>query len=180
MDRGVQGDIMPLTGSADPDDAWCEFSPTAICHDRVSSYVATTKGNGKYGVGTQPLGNIDVVIRTNLNGRAGRWTVKLFWDDGPRVDFSILAVNCWEDMGWLPDPNCGTHYVSGTPWVGPTKPKYQSSTIYGNQLADANDYYAEVWGVFQADGWEEYPILLDSLKTMSFICPTGNGGCYFP
>lgn len=161
---------------ADDYDSWCETKP--VCHREISSYIHETKGNAAYGDAGGVIGSFDVILRNNLNGRQGRWSVKLIHDSGPSLSFDLLYVNCFKDITILPDTNCGNHpadneggyvYVGTGAWYGPL--------VYGNRLVDSDGYYATVDSYFTPSGYDAY--YMAPLRSENFNC-YGTDNCYFP
>jgi hypothetical protein len=158
-------------GIFDDYDTWCENG--SICHRTVSNYIGETKGNATYGNSNGVIGTFDVVLRTNLNGRQAQWKVSLIRDTGPSLQFFNVQVNCWEEINLLPDNSCVVH-GAGAPFVSG---RWNSSTLFGNRLANSNEYYGAVNGGFTPSGYPAYP--LGTLEGAYFNC-YGNDNCYYP
>ncbi|MEV0269894.1 hypothetical protein AB0H43_14040 [Hamadaea sp. NPDC050747] len=160
---------------SDDYDTWCETG--SICHRKINSYAEETKGNAAYGDSSGLIGTYDAIIRTNLNGRQGQWKVTLIWDGGPALNFYDVYIHCKEEISNFPDSNCGDHYA-GAPRIGSFLWRWDSGTLYGNRLANSNEYYANLNLIFDPDG----PYTAHSAGTLStsqFNC-YGTSNCVFP
>jgi hypothetical protein len=158
-------------GTLDDYDTWCENG--SICHRTIGDYTGETKGNAAYGNSQGVIGTFDVVLRTNLNGRQAQWKVTLIRDSGPTLQFSNVRVNCWEEIAAWPDNSCGTH-TAGSPFVSG---RWNSGLVYGNRLANSNEYYGAINGSFTPTGRPAYT--MGTLESRYFNC-YGTGNCYFP
>ncbi|MFI6819700.1 hypothetical protein ACIBJE_01960 [Micromonospora sp. NPDC050187] len=158
-------------GPLDDWDTWCEHS--GICRRVITPYyINETKGNVAYGNSSGAIGRYDVIIRTSLNGRQANHGMALIWDGGPSIDFNDVTVRCREDRNNLPDANCGDHYAGG-PLIGPATFRWNSGTLYGNRLANANPYYADVTATFWPTGYPGYTH--PPLRTSKWKCPADVG-----
>lgn len=155
-------------------DTWCEYG--SICHRKISSYIHETKGNAAYGNQSGVIGSYDAVVRTNMNGRQHRWTVTLIHDSGPSLRFSYAKMRCWQDRAWMSDLHCGDRGI-GSPSVSRYNRTWTSSLIYGNYLANSDDYYAQFLTNFTRYGYPTYTA--GALRTAKVNC-FGNDNCYFP
>jgi hypothetical protein len=166
---------VPTAITADDYDYWCENGST--CTRKISNYISETKGNGAYGDSHGTIGNHDLIIRTSLNGRQANWNVSVIWDGGPTIYFSNFNVNCREDQ-FGPDPNCGVFRAIGNGnYVGPSRTRVNSGTIYGNRLNDSDPYYAQLGGYFTPDGYPRFTF--GTLNTARWNC-FGTSNCVFP
>ena len=141
-----QASATPMAGTSDPDDSWCENA--SICHSDISDYISKTKGNAAYGNQNGVIGTFDVVLRTNLNGRQPRYTVKYIRDTGPTLTIKG-TVNCVKDQVF--DGTCG-HYSVGTRTVSS---KYTSGLINADRIANdkPDNYFSTITGTLTAKGY---------------------------
>jgi hypothetical protein len=160
--------------SADDYDYWCENG--SICHRKINTYAEETKGNAAYGDLTGVIGTFDVILRTNLNGRQAQWKLSLIWDSGPGLSFEDSGVSCYEEINNWPDTNCGNHFA-GTPRISSAGWRWDSGTLYGNRLANSNEYYGAANGDFKADGYQQY-FIMGALESSYFYC-YGSDPCRF-
>ncbi|SCG38228.1 hypothetical protein [Micromonospora coxensis] len=165
----------PVSVLADDYDTWCESSGT--CHRVIdaSRYIGETKGNAVYGNSSGVIGSFDVIIRNSLQGRRGRWTVSLIWDLGPSLTFSDSWINCYEVIDLWPDADCGDHAlypgrISSGSW------RWNSPTIYGNNLVNSAAYYAAFNTDFTPAGYSARTA--PALETARFKC-YGSDPCKF-
>lgn len=160
--------------AADDYDTWCEHAP--ICHRKPwggNNYISEAKANLAYlDDRGRVIAKIDVIIRTNLNGRSARWTVTLIWDSGPAVKFSELGIHCREDASG-PDSGCGDSSL-GSPYV---RSRWNSRRVQGNRLRHSNEYFGEVRAWAAPDG---YPFARVIVQSARFNCYGSNDPCYFP
>lgn len=156
-------------------DTWCESG--SICRRKINSYASETKGNAAYGNSSGVIGTYDVIIRTNLNGRQANHGLALIWDSGPGLDFNDVYARCREDRNNYPDANCGDHYAGG-PLISAGYFRWNSATLYGNRLVNANPYYADVTANFIPTGYPTY--IAAPLRSMKWNCPSGTANCIFP
>lgn len=166
--------------TGDDYDYWCETS--GVCSRDISPYISETKGNATYGNANGVIGTFDVIIRTNLSYRTPNWKESLIWDGGPAVTFSELWIDCYENVDYWWDNNCGVF----SPFSGGAYPvisgalgawRWNSSTIYGNYLNNDSTYYALTNGRFYPSGYDQF--LMESLSTDRYNCPH-NSACTFP
>ncbi|SCL15009.1 hypothetical protein [Micromonospora inyonensis] len=163
-------------GVTDDWDTWCETG--SICRRWINSGASETKGNAAYGNQSGVIGTYDLVIRTNMNGRYANHGLALIWDSGPSLDFNDVYVRCREDRNNLPDNNCGDHYAGG-PLISAGTWRWNSGTVLGNKLNNANPYFAEVTANFIPTGYPFY--IAAPLRTMKWTCPSNLANpCYFP
>jgi hypothetical protein len=166
----------PDVGLLDDWDTWCETG--SICRRWINSGASDTKGNAAYGNRSGVIGNYDVAIRTNMNGRYANHGLALIWDRGPSLDFNDVYARCREDRNNLPDNNCGDHYAGG-PVISAGNFRWNSSTLFGNKLNNANPYFAEVTANFIPTGYPWY--IAAPLRTLKWTCPSSlDKPCYFP
>lgn len=164
----------------DPDDYdnWCETG--TVCSRTPSAYVSETKANIAFGDDEGVQGTWDLIIRNNLNGRAGRWTVTYIWDSGLSNYFIRTDLNCFEVVpGPYPDSRCGIHYAGAPLTISPTNRTASYGPIYGTRLEDAGTYYAAMNGQNHPIG-VDYVVTIPTLETKRFVCPVDDGWCYFP
>jgi hypothetical protein len=135
-------------------DAWCENSGRCHSVKDPGRYIGVTKINMAHGYidssGIHKQGQFDVVITTNLQGRAARWYVNLYWDSGPSLSFRDMAFTCNRVKDHAVDPDCGNYGILAYPVLKSTSWKWKSKTVSGSYLHYSAAYYAE----FE---WEAYP-----------------------
>ncbi len=159
-------------------DGWCELG--TICTRRITMYISETKGNAAWGDQSGVRGTFDVALRTNLNGRSARWTVYLTVDSGPNILINEQWVNCYEDLNYWLDNNCGQHRVKAQGGVTSWTINYsvfKSPLLYGNRLENSNKYYGQTSGRFTPSGFQT--LVMSPLKSAEFEC-WGTGNCVFP
>lgn len=157
-------------------DTWCEGGD--VCSRRISAFISETKGNGAYGNATGSIGRFDVILKTNLNGRSPRWTISFIHDEGPPLNLENPQVQCFEDVNFFPDSDCGLYPSDQNPRIGPGARRWNSQLLNGVPLEDENDYYGEVYARFTPDGQPPQTIL--PLRSANFNCPSGRARCTFP
>jgi hypothetical protein len=162
----------PSVAAAEPSpDSWCENG--GICNQKVSSYIAWTKGNAAYGDADGAIGSWDNTIRVNLNGRSPRYTLTEVLDSGPTL-YLDLTLDCRE----VPAPYswCGNSVREAT--ISAASRTWSSGLINGSPLSDATSYRALVGGHFTAAG-ESLTWTIGQLGSMAWNCPA-SGNCTFP
>lgn len=164
------GEIMTM--AYDDYDTWCETG--TICRRTITSYISETKGNAAYGNQNGVIGSYDIILRTNLNGRQANSRLSFIWDSGPSLSFFNTGIRCYEYA--VPGINCGWHDIPAM-WVGPTKYRSDSGTIYGNRLNNSNVYVNFAHTYFTPTGYNPY--VAAQLESLDFNC-FGTGNCYFP
>ena len=146
----------------------------------ASTGVLESKGNAAWGDQSGVRGTFDVALRTNLNGRSARWTVYLTVDSGPNILINEQWVNCYEDLNYWLDNNCGQHRVKAQGGVTSWTINYsvfKSPLLYGNRLENSNKYYGQTSGRFAPSGFQT--LVMSPLKSAEFEC-WGTGNCVFP
>lgn len=93
-----------ITASEPNYDTWCEYKKP--CTAEITDYISSTKGNAAFGNQNGAIGEFDIVLRTSLNGRSARWTLRLYHDAGPGLRFQDVLIRCTQ----IGSPyGCGTH-----------------------------------------------------------------------
>lgn len=143
----------PSGGSVTADDGdWCSDE---TCHVVRDFYRAETVGNAVYGNQNGVIGTYQVVMRSNLNGRSGQWTVSLYIESGPSLSFTDVRVQC-NEIEFIP-LICGDHDLpDATLTLGTASFKKNFNTIYGNYLANDGQYTAKFLTKFTPAGYSTY------------------------
>jgi len=157
-------------------DTWCENGD--VCSRKISTFISETKGNGAYGNASGRIGRFDVILKTNLNGRSPRWAISFIHDEGPSLNLDNPQVQCFEDVVFFPDSDCGLYPSDRNPRIGPGARRWDSQLLNGVPLKDENDYSAEVYARFTPDGHP--PQTIAPLRSANFNCPSGEANCFFP
>lgn len=160
------------------DDTWCEFG--SVCTNNINSYSSKTKGNAAYGDGDGLVGNYDLILKTNLNGRQAQWTVTIIHDNGPGIIFNNQYVNCFEQVQLFPDSVCGAHSVPDA-YVTSSNRTFNSGILYGSYLSDSSTYYGAYNGQFYPVDNTDLYLSAGELESQRFNCfGRGDDICYFP
>ncbi len=157
-------------------DVWCEN--VEVCHRRINGYIAESKGNATYFSFEQGfIGDFDIILRINLNGRQPRWQVTVILDRGPALQFNEIWVNCGQAVDFLPDATCGPNFM-GAPRLDRVGARWTSQLVFGERLPMEGEYYGVVAGTVFPAG--QPMAMIPRLESMHFTCPASPAGCAFP
>lgn len=147
----MQTSAVAAVGSEPDYDTWCENG--SVCTTEISDWLSATNGNAAYGNSSGVTGTFDIVLRTNLNGRSARWSVRAYHDSGPALTFSNARVTCIQ-VGFA---QCGSHYAdNGDGVFSIGTGNYRGPTIQGNYLANRATYRGVLQYSFQGTGTQPY------------------------
>ncbi|MHA6797974.1 hypothetical protein [Bounagaea algeriensis] len=160
------------TDQATPTQEWCE--PVGLCTRIINDYTSETKANIWYGYGDENVGTYDATLRNNLNGRQPRLTTSLQLDGGPPLYFPDITTQCWEEITWWPDAECGSNTMGGAYLPGEFS-TWRDGPTGGERLENSNEYYHGLSATFRPTG---YPVQSGTLfETPYFYC-WGEDPCY--
>lgn len=160
------------TDKAAPTDEWCE--PYGLCTRVINDYTSETKANIWYGYGDQNVGTYDATLRNNLNGRQARLTTSLQLDGGPSLYFPSVTTQCWEEIAFWPDTDCGSKTMGGA-FLPSEFSSWSDGPTGGNRLENSNEYYHSLGATFRPTGYPAQSGVL--FETPYFYC-WGDDPCY--